>query len=295
MTDTAKLKMFAEFCSAAYIKKIEDLKNVANNISGNWKLLSTSDETHGANDLYYRSYAMVNEEAKEVLLVNSGTRMNQLKQVEKKGLIHDIIADVEVFLKQVPSQFTEDGEVFLKHIVQTHSDYSFILTGHSLGAVFAQLAHTYLEAHGVNSTSFVFESPGSYETIEDYIIDNHLNVSINEVIRDSEVINSAPNLINSLHKQVGSVYRIQEKEAEECTVSKALYNFFVNSIIPKTAEQQRMIKLVERLDLAFNTFESHGINYIVNNLDVPPVLEREEGFILFARIQDLFPTWHNEI
>ncbi len=295
MTDTAKLKMFAEFCSAAYIKKVEDLKNVANKISGSWKLFSTSDETHGANDLYYRSYAMVNEESKEVLVVNSGTRMNQLKQVEKKGLIHDIIADAEVFLKQVPMQFTDDGEVFLKHVLRTHSDYSFILTGHSLGAVFAQLSHTYLEAHGVNSTSFVFESPGSFDTIQGYIKDNHLDVSINKVVQDSKVINAAPNLINSLHKQVGSVYRIQEKEAEECTVAKALYNFVVDGIFPKTVEQEKMLKLVERLDLAFNTFESHGINYIVNNLQIPPILEIEEGFILFARIQDLFPSWHDEM
>lgn len=293
--DITKLKLLARFCSVAYVKKIEDLKNIANKISGSWKLFSTSDETHGANDMYYRSYAMVNEGSKEVLVVNSGTRMNQLKQVEKKGLIHDIIADAEVFLKQVPSQFTEDGEVFLKHILQTHAGYSFILTGHSLGAVFAQLSHTYLEAHGVNSTSFVFESPGSFDTIEGYIKDNHLNVSIKEVIQDSKVINAAPNLINSLHKQVGSVYRIQEKEAEECTVTKALYDFFVDSVLPKTVEQEKMLKLVERLDLAFNTFESHGIDYIVNNLEIPPVLEREEEFILFARIQDLFSSWHNEI
>jgi hypothetical protein len=286
MIDLSKLKLLAKFCSTAYVKNLSNLKSIANKLSTDWKVLKVSDEVHGASDLLYRSYAMVNDNSKEVVVVNSGTRMNQLHQHDKQGLLHDILADVEVLLKLVPTQFTDDGEVFLKNLLQSHSNYSFISTGHSLGAVFAQLSHTFLKAHGVNTTSFVFESPGSYEKIESYIANNAFAISTNSISKESSVYNSQPNIINLLHKQIGSVYRIQEKQDEECTLSKIISNFFSKHSFFKEDNS-------DKPNLILNVFTSHKISYIIENLDIQPVLETEQEIPLFSTpetfIANMFP------
>ncbi len=281
--DVSKIKTYAKFCSTAYAKKVGDLTKLANSISTDWKLVAISDEIFGANDLHYRSFAMLNSGTKEILVANSGTRVNQLKQPHKKGLLQDIIADIEVVLKQTPTQFTEDGVVFLDYLLNKYSGYSYILTGHSLGAVFAQLSHTYLKGHGINAKSFVFESPGALEKVENYIEQNHFDFSPKVIAAEMAVFNTAPNVVNLLHEQIGDVYRIRDKSDEVCTIFQGIYNLFAHSFLASD-ETKRMLKIMEKLDIAFNTFESHGIDYIVDHLDSTPELVAHKDTSFFSQL-----------
>ncbi len=288
--DLSNLKLLAQYCAAAYIKKADNVKFAAAKISSDWRFASISDDIHGANDLFYRSYAMVNNRQNKIIVINSGTRINQIKQIEKKGLLSGIVSNIEVFFKSVPRQFTEDGIPYLNNLITKFPNYEFICTGHSLGAVFAQLSHAYLKSHDIKATSYVFESPGSFDLINNYINENYFKLTIDDLAKETQVFNTEPNIINLLHKQLGNTYRIQEKVDEDCTISNALYKFFTQSLVGEDKELKKLLSIGEKLEIAFNTFESHGIDYIVENLDTIQLIDNAEDTVLFNFIAQFQST-----
>ncbi len=172
MVDSINAQTLAAFSRIAYEENFKLMKAKALAQDPNWWLTATSVETEGAYDMHYHSFAMVNEETKEVLVVNSGTRLHHSDKFQNLGFLNDVISNIGVLNKSTPQAFIDDGEKFINVLVQKFPGYSFINTGHSLGAVYAQLSHAYLASKGIESSSIVFESPGALEIINNYLTEH---------------------------------------------------------------------------------------------------------------------------
>ncbi len=145
------IQTLAQFSKIAYTENFRLMKAKASAQDADWWLAATSVETPGAYDLKYNSFAMDNEETKEVLVINAGTKAHH-----KNKLL----------------AFVADGEKFIDSLVQKFPDYSFINTGHSEGALYAQLSHAYLASKGIASSTVVFESEGASKIVNTYLTKN---------------------------------------------------------------------------------------------------------------------------
>jgi hypothetical protein len=261
MVGSINVQTLAEFSRIAYTENFKLMKAKALAQDPNWWLAATSVETEGAYDMHYHSFAMVNEATKEILIVNSGTRLHHVDKFQNLGFLNDVVANIGVLNKSTPQAFIDDGEKFINTLVQKFPGYSFINTGHSLGAVYAQLSHAYLISKGVDSYSVVFESPGASEIIGHYLTE-HLKTSnqnkeriINTVKNNSYIYNVEDSLIGTLlNKQLGTLYLLADDSIPIASTLGSIAGI-------KGADQ--IFKLADSL-LSAN--DKHGIDFIITKL-----------------------------
>jgi hypothetical protein len=99
---------------------------------------------------------------------------------------------------------------YLKSMKEGFPDYSVVITGHSLGAVMAELVGSILKIPTV-----VFESPGAKKRLQE----QH-GYDINFIKNNFTYYLGAPNPINTLDEHIGSGYRLYIKNVDSTDISK---------------------------------------------------------------------------
>jgi hypothetical protein len=98
--------------------------------------------------------------------------------------IDDYISDLQLWLNKKPQQFKAAQE-YTEQVIKKYPDCSISFTGHSLGALLAQLTAAYYHKKAI-----VFDSPGAKEIIEKTIANKP-----DEIV----IFNSHPNIINTIN------------------------------------------------------------------------------------------------
>ncbi|CAL7963845.1 hypothetical protein MIDIC_90004 [Alphaproteobacteria bacterium] len=208
----------------------------------NWSVLRSSSDMTGANaDIAkltgYFGRAYVNEVDKVVVIAHRGTEPSA-------GFGQDLIVDAVMALCNVVDQFSsviafrDSVKDYIEKQGKSMQDYSFTSTGHSLGAVLAEL----LSAK-YHYKAFTFDSPGSRDVIrasigegEPAFIKGVCQGMMSSLGKAGELLsalllsalggkpfessdldyvdknvityNAAPNFVNTMAAHVGGIYRI---------------------------------------------------------------------------------------
>lgn len=158
----------------------------------------------------YYSVLYVNKKDRQAVLAHRGTTIQLADLVKSKSPIQ---ADIKGVLEgEIVSQQSEaflSTQYAVQYVQENH--YNLSITGHSLGAWFAELSvyychrdFSYPEARAVT-----FDSPGSVLSIKEAksnIINRMTDFNVNTL--DIVTYLSAPNFINTCNQHIGRVYRI---------------------------------------------------------------------------------------
>jgi hypothetical protein len=133
----------------------------------------------------------------------------------------NLIDDLQVTLKMAPNSFFTSSKPFTDYVrtlayskfpySEGFATHTFIHTGHSLGAIHAELNYVYQTKNDYgNVYAITFESPGSKEIIVGLILTNILSSGTLLWWTGSsvEIINADINCINTLNHQISRVWRI---------------------------------------------------------------------------------------
>ncbi|MEL6925747.1 MAG: hypothetical protein AAFO94_17005, partial [Bacteroidota bacterium] len=164
----------------------------------------------------YFGRAYLNERNGQLIIAHRGTDLDlnspsggltelSLNETSLFDLIRDIDDDYDIYRGRIPKQQFESAKHFTK-VVETayreqyQKEPTIIHTGHSLGAVLAELSA--IEATG---KAITFESPGTKPMLAEL----GFSTSEKTTAFDITCYNAAPNQINSLHEHVGTVIPLQ--------------------------------------------------------------------------------------
>ncbi|MFN7097726.1 MAG: hypothetical protein ACK4PR_09250, partial [Gammaproteobacteria bacterium] len=154
----------------------------------------------------YIAVVYVNEPRKQVVIAHQGTCVHSLA---------DIVEDISgVFGNKTDSGQRTDVFQFIHEVVTDSfsegtefEDYHLSFTGHSLGAFLASLSVFYsiysLNLPNVNAVTF--ENPGAFKaltSLQPHLLQNQINLA------ELDIVNylSYPNIVNTCHSQIGTVY-----------------------------------------------------------------------------------------
>lgn len=175
---------------------IKSKLQIGDNLFGNkeWIINKTKTELSG-----YFGAIYINYQEEHIVLVHKSTS-------SIKALIDNLHG---IFSKQTSSQLRESFAL-VKEAVQLAQTLGFGLsfTGHSLGALLAELSIFYCKAElnfpNVNTVSF--ESPGSVESLQamQSVFTQNSSIHLDEIDIIGYV--SYPNLINTCNHQLGTLY-----------------------------------------------------------------------------------------
>ena len=173
-------------------------------------LMETIGNTLGQGGYFGRAY--VYPKRKELIIAHRGTDLDREELKNGKSswkrtlntlmnTIKDIDDDYAVFKGEIPKQQFEAAENFTqqaiaKYTQQYKHEPKVIHTGHSLGAVLAELC-----AAKYNRQAITFESPGTKPIIQKLME----NKKVNWKKLNITSYNAEPNKINSVHEHVGKV------------------------------------------------------------------------------------------
>ena len=161
----------------------------------------------------YFGRAYINEKNNQLIIAHRGTDLDialdnfdmddlsiKLDEGNLLDLIKDLDDDIDIFNGRIPQQQFEAAQYFTKvvkekYTQQYNSEPQIIHTGHSLGAVLAELCSLKDQCKAVT-----FESPGTKPMVDQLEIEN-----LNLAKADITSYNAAPNKINSLHEHLGTV------------------------------------------------------------------------------------------
>jgi hypothetical protein len=200
-------KIYQDMSRVTYASDLESFKERVNEItSQGWEIVSSSfygdfrydgDDSHDFKAICFKK-------GSEVVIAYAGTKS-----------FSDIKNDnVCIFNQQVPPKH-EVSKQFIDHVLfklygdanpEETKGYNFTTTGHSLGAVLANLSILELHSKGVNAkTSIAFDNPGSYEILD--ALAQEKGIDLLEDLNHTQLIsyNSEPNIINTTNTQFGTV------------------------------------------------------------------------------------------
>ena len=173
----------------------------------------------------YFGRAYINNKSNQIIIAHRGTdldmRINELSidqiSIAIEGdkiwdILKDMDDDYDILHGEIPMQQFEAaqhfvGEVKTAYQKQYNSEPQIIHTGHSLGAILAELC-----AVKDNSRAITFESPGSKPLAAQLVGSQEVNLDEVDVV----TYNAAPNQINTLHEHLGEViplYDIAEAQS----------------------------------------------------------------------------------
>jgi len=173
-------------------------------------LMETIGKALGQGGYFGRAY--VYPKRKELIIAHRGTDLDRKELKHAKSswkrtintLMHtikDIDDDYDIYKGKIPQQQFDAAELFTqqaiaKYIQQYDHQPKVIHTGHSLGAVLAELC-----AAKYNRQAITFESPGTKPMIQKLFGNQKVNWKKFNITS----YNAEPNKINSVHEHVGKV------------------------------------------------------------------------------------------
>jgi len=224
-------------------------------VGSGFEILAASCENASTAQYGYKAVAFINKDTKEIHIASAGTKAD----------MNDIWDDAFIAFHYAPSKLVPVKE-FIDEIIQKiggnekAAEYIFNTSGHSLGAIVADLTGVELHSRNLNfNKSTTFDSPGSAEVIK-YAIEQDLftgkvTTSIEELANHSEVYNAKPNIINTTNNHAGKINLVIPKitNIEKSDSSKTegwgtyLYNM-AGSAAYKAAEFLGINKMVEGIN-----------------------------------------------
>ncbi len=168
----------------------------------------------------YFGRAYYNKKNDQIIIAHRGTdldfKINELTSnqisISLDGgdlmkVLKDMDDDYDILNGEIPMQQFEAAQHFIKEVKaayqkQYNSEPEIIHTGHSLGAVLAELC-----AVKDDSKAITFESPGSKPLALQLVDSEELNIEN----ADITTYNAEPNKINTLHEHLGKVVLLYDE------------------------------------------------------------------------------------
>ncbi len=196
-----------------------------------WSVLANS-RSLGLNKSGFNGVSYVNHDTKQLVIAYSGTTCFNMGFEFHKwyNCAQDMYANIQMYFGYLPTHHN-DAQSFTDHSVKSINalDYNITLTGHSLGAVIANLMAVYLYGKHETYNTVVFESPGSKPAVSEYI----RYMSLHDVTEEISVAtyNGPPNLINTLNIQIGDIYAVPNMPYNYDIITSAIFYHSIESII----------------------------------------------------------------
>ncbi|AAU03641.1 hypothetical protein [Rickettsia typhi] len=252
-----------------------------NNLVGTgFEILAASCDSLNTTQYGYKAVAFINKDTKNIHIASAGTKPD----------INDIWDDALITCHYAPNKL-KTAQKFVDKIIakiggiEKATEYTFDTSGHSLGAIVADLTGVELHSRNLNfNKSVTFDSPGSQEVIK-YAINQDLFTGkvitpIEELAKHSEVYNAKPNIINTTNQHAGQINLVLPKiNNENSESSKAvgwgeyLYNI-AGSVVYKVAEYLNINKMFEGIN-------NHKLKHFADLQDstVIPIANWEEQIL----------------
>ena len=224
-------------------------------VGSGWGILTASCNNANTAQYGYKAVAFINKETKAIHIASAGTKAD----------MNDIWDDVRITFHYNPNKLVTVKKFIdevIKKIggIEKAAEYIFDTSGHSLGAIVADLTGVELHSRNLNfNKSVTFDCPGSQEVIK-YAINQDLftgkvTTPLEELAKHSEVYNAKPNIINTTNNHSGKIHLVLPKvnNTEKSESSKAeewgsyLYNM-VGSVVQKASEYLGINKIMEGVD-----------------------------------------------
>lgn len=253
-----------------YMYQEENFKGQALNleeklVGTDWRLAFKSSDSVDTNQYSYKAVVFINEQAKKVLIASAGTIPTDIR---------DLIDCHRVQQGKVPYKIDAIKAMITKTIElvggeEAAADFEFSTSGHSLGAVNAQLAAACITGKGLKlGTCNTYENPGALKAITTAFKDGLLTTTAENFKDTIEIVgkhsvceNARPNPINMCNPQLGQVnlrlYGNQDIEVSTSwSFTKHLYDI-VGAIIKPCAQYLGISASIQKLDC----LRDHGIQY----------------------------------
>jgi hypothetical protein len=185
-----------------------------------WQMLTVSHDDQATHQYGYKAVAFINRHTHEIHIASAGTVLNY----------HDIRDDILLAFGKVPYKL-QPLKIFVDRVVQevggaaVAKAYQFSTSGHSLGAVVADLTGLEIASRGLSLvSSTTFENPGSAAAIQAVLDKKGFSGELDsdhlaKIKHICIVYNAKPNLINTTQPQFGQCYLLQPKREEPSQVS----------------------------------------------------------------------------
>lgn len=172
---------------------------------GGYRLLMESKN----NLLGYKGYALT-KDGKSAIIIHRGT-----------DEASDIMANLQIFLKEIPHQLLE-AKKLTKSVIDKYDIDIVTHVGHSLGGAIAQLMAVESNAKAVS-----FDSPGIKEHTQ-------------SILKDDNIIEylSRPNLINTVGEHIGNIYQVN-------VICEEDYDIDISGYIQYTLEGHKLDNIVQ--------------------------------------------------
>jgi len=223
-----------------------------------WKQLAPylAVKAFGKGGYFGRAY--INTKSNQIIIAHRGTDidLNLLKgksiefskDMSFMDLIRDIDDNYDVFKGKIPYQQLAAAKYFTKIVKLDYEEKygkknpAIIHTGHSLGAILAELSA--VEEKGLAVT---FESPGSSPMIEKVLETSNVDKNSFKII----TYNNVPNAVNLTHPPAGKVYylmdfdksALSEDPFSDEAIQAAIENHGIEEILlqfdPKTGKPKK--------------------------------------------------------
>ncbi len=189
---------YAQFANLAYEDQDSFKTLNSSQIPNNWEALTLFKYPKDSAISGYSGTAFKRDN--HIVIAHRGTSVikslkpDSLEIKEVIDTIDDYISDLQLWLNKKPQQFLAAQE-YADQVIKKYPDCTISFTGHSLGAVLAQLSAAHYRTKAV-----VFDSPGAKE-----IIHRIIKSEPEEVI----IYNSHPNIINSVNSHYSSPFLLK--------------------------------------------------------------------------------------
>ncbi len=192
-----------------------------------WEFVCDSSSIQMTTGFYAQIW--VHNTYKQLIYACSGTKIDFVKMncsLKSKclgalDLAKDVLNDIRIFLHKPPFQYKYGMEPFikwsLKHLTDLGfrlSEHEIFLTGHSLGAIVADMgAFKMMHMHeDLRVKAITMENPGSLPAIHDLAASlkraGNFLFNIDDIRDNFIVFNNTPNWVNTCSQQLGRVYQL---------------------------------------------------------------------------------------
>ncbi|KJV81422.1 lipase family protein [Rickettsia hoogstraalii str. RCCE3] len=192
-------------------------------VGSGFEILAASCDNANTAQYGYKAVAFINKETKVVHIASAGTKAD----------MNDVWDDALIVLRYAPNKL-KTAQKFVDEVIkkiggiEKAAEYIFETSGHSLGAIVADLTGVELHSRNLNfNKSVTFDSPGSQEVIK-YAINQDLFTGkvitpLEELAKHSEIYNAKPNVINTTNSHAGKINLVLPKvnNIEKSESSKA--------------------------------------------------------------------------